>query len=48
MGIGPTVAIPKILSKTGLNQEDVDVFEINEAFASMVWLPRSFLWKCTY
>uniref|UniRef100_A0A093V771 acetyl-CoA C-acyltransferase n=1 Tax=Talaromyces marneffei PM1 TaxID=1077442 RepID=A0A093V771_TALMA len=35
MGIGPTVAIPKILSKTGLNVEDVDVFEINEAFASM-------------
>lgn len=35
MGIGPSVAIPKILAKTGLNQEDVDVFEINEAFASM-------------
>lgn len=35
MGIGPSLAIPKILSKTGLKQEDVDVFEINEAFASM-------------
>jgi hypothetical protein len=36
MGIGPTFAIPKILEKTGLRQEDVDIFEINEAFASMV------------
>lgn len=36
MGIGPSLAIPKILGKVGLNIEDVDVFEINEAFASMV------------
>jgi len=35
MGIGPSLAIPKILAKTGLTKEDVDVFEINEAFASM-------------
>jgi acetyl-CoA acetyltransferase family protein len=35
MGIGPSYAIPKILGKTGLKVEDVDVFEINEAFASM-------------
>ncbi|OKL57296.1 3-ketoacyl-CoA thiolase, peroxisomal [Talaromyces atroroseus] len=35
MGIGPSIAIPKILSKTGLSQEDIDIFEINEAFASM-------------
>ncbi|KIM94662.1 hypothetical protein OIDMADRAFT_207330 [Oidiodendron maius Zn] len=35
MGIGPTLAIPKILEKTGLSSSDVDVFEINEAFASM-------------
>ncbi|PMD40795.1 putative peroxisomal 3-ketoacyl-CoA thiolase [Hyaloscypha variabilis F] len=35
MGIGPSYAIPKILSKTSLKVEDVDVFEINEAFASM-------------
>jgi len=34
MGVGPVVAIPKILAQTGLSQEDVDVFEINEAFAS--------------
>jgi len=36
MGIGPYYAIPKLLEKTGVKQEEVDVFEINEAFASMV------------
>ncbi|KAL7271323.1 hypothetical protein RUND412_005931 [Rhizina undulata] len=35
MGIGPSIAIPKLLAKTGLKKEEVDVFEINEAFASM-------------
>ncbi|KAF4631962.1 hypothetical protein G7Y89_g6167 [Cudoniella acicularis] len=35
MGIGPSYAIPKILGKVGLSIQDVDVFEINEAFASM-------------
>lgn len=35
MGIGPSYAIPKILGKTGLTIADVDVIEINEAFASM-------------
>lgn len=35
MGIGPSYAIPKILGKVGLQIDDVDVFEINEAFASM-------------
>lgn len=39
MGIGPSIAIPKILGKFGLSKEDIDVFEINEAFASMVTLP---------
>ncbi|KAK4049726.1 3-ketoacyl-CoA thiolase with broad chain length specificity [Microbotryomycetes sp. JL201] len=34
MGIGPAFAIPKILEKTGLTKEDVDLWEINEAFAS--------------
>mmetsp|Transcript_24489 Transcript_24489/g.35834 ORF Transcript_24489/g.35834 Transcript_24489/m.35834 type:complete len:405 (-) Transcript_24489:153-1367(-) len=34
MGIGPAVAIPKVLSNLGLTVKDVDVFEINEAFAS--------------
>lgn len=34
MGIGPAVAIPAVLKDTGLNLSDVDIFEINEAFAS--------------
>ncbi|KAH9849785.1 thiolase [Lenzites betulinus] len=34
MGIAPVAAIPKVLEKTGLQKEDVDVWEINEAFAS--------------
>lgn len=36
MGIGPSLAIPKILSKFGLTNNEIDIFEINEAFASMV------------
>ncbi|GES59174.1 3-ketoacyl-CoA ketothiolase [Aspergillus terreus] len=35
MGIGPTAAIPKLLSQFKLTKEDIDIFEINEAFASM-------------
>ncbi|KAM5435770.1 putative acetyl-CoA C-acyltransferase [Microsporum ferrugineum] len=35
MGIGPSIAIPKLLSKFNLRKEDIDIFEINEAFASM-------------
>ena len=34
MGIGPALAIPKALSKIGLGVNDIDIFEINEAFAS--------------
>ncbi len=34
-GLGPTYAIPKALDRAGLAIEDVDLFEINEAFASM-------------
>ena len=34
MGIGPVPAIRKLLQKTGLSISDIDVFEINEAFAS--------------
>ncbi|BEI84789.1 hypothetical protein CcaverHIS002_0501900 [Cutaneotrichosporon cavernicola] len=33
MGVGPAVAIPKALRKVGLQLSDVDIFEINEAFA---------------
>ncbi|RMD41688.1 hypothetical protein DV735_g3428, partial [Chaetothyriales sp. CBS 134920] len=34
MGVGPAVAIPKLLDFTGLSTDDVKVWEINEAFAS--------------
>ncbi|ETI53494.1 hypothetical protein L914_03467 [Phytophthora nicotianae] len=34
MGIGPAYAIPEALQKAGLRQDQIDVFEINEAFAS--------------
>jgi acetyl-CoA acyltransferase 1 len=35
MGIGPTFAIPKLLSRFNITLDDVDLIEINEAFASM-------------
>lgn len=35
MGIGPTAAIPKLLQRLNISLDDVDVVEINEAFASM-------------
>lgn len=34
MGIGPIPAVRKLLAKNGLSVDDIDVFEINEAFAS--------------
>ena len=34
MGIGPAPAIKGLLEKTGLSQKDIDLFEINEAFAA--------------
>jgi acetyl-CoA acyltransferase len=34
MGVGPAYAIPKLLKKTGLKKEDIDLWEVNEAFAS--------------
>lgn len=38
MGIGPWKAIPVALAKAGLSTSDVDIYEINEAFASQaVW-----------
>ncbi len=36
MGVGPVTAIPKLLEKHGLTIEDIDLWEINEAFASQV------------
>lgn len=34
MGIGPALAIPKLMEQTGIQKEEVNVWEINEAFAS--------------
>lgn len=34
MGIGPAEAIPVLLERNGLTLDDIDVFEVNEAFAS--------------
>jgi acetyl-CoA acyltransferase len=34
MGIGPTVAVPRVLELTGLSLDDVGLIELNEAFAS--------------
>ena len=36
MGIGPVFAVPKLLKRTGHTLDDVDVVELNEAFASQV------------
>ena len=37
MGIGPAFAIPRALEKAGLTIKDIDIFEINEAFASQAY-----------
>ncbi len=36
MGIGPVFAIPKVLSRLGLKMSDIDLWELNEAFAVQV------------
>ena len=36
MGIGPLVAIPRLLERHGLSVEDIDLWEINEAFAAQL------------
>ena len=36
MGIGPVLAVPKLLGRAGLGVEDIDLWELNEAFASQV------------
>src|SRR6202049_4487414 len=36
MGIGPVFAVPKLLAKQGLKMADIDLWELNEAFASQV------------
>jgi len=34
MGIGPVAAVPKVLKQAGMNISDIDLIELNEAFAS--------------
>jgi acetyl-CoA C-acetyltransferase len=36
MGIGPVFAVPRLLARTGLKMDDVDLWELNEAFAVQV------------
>ena len=36
MGIGPVFAVPKLLERNGLKIDDIDIWELNEAFASQV------------
>jgi acetyl-CoA C-acetyltransferase len=36
MGIGPVFAVPKLLKQTGLKVDDIDLWELNEAFAVQV------------
>ena len=36
MGIGPVFAVPKLLARHGLRVEEIDLWELNEAFASQV------------
>ncbi len=43
MGIGPVFAIPKLLERNGLKMDDIDIWELNEAFASQVLYCRDTL-----
>jgi acetyl-CoA acetyltransferase family protein len=36
MGIGPIYAVPKLLKRLGMSLDDIDLIELNEAFASQV------------
>jgi acetyl-CoA C-acetyltransferase len=36
MGVGPIVAVQKVLAQAGMKINDIDVFELNEAFAAQV------------
>ncbi|MGM4884462.1 MULTISPECIES: thiolase family protein [Rhizobium] len=43
MGIGPALAIPSLLDRHGLSLDDIDLFEINEAFAAQLVYCRDLL-----
>src|SRR5690606_4850391 len=36
MGVGPVFAVPKLLKRHGLTMQDIDIVELNEAFASQL------------
>ena len=40
MGIGPIYAVPKLLKRAGLKMDDIDIWELNEAFASQCLYSR--------
>ncbi|MDY6992008.1 MAG: acetyl-CoA C-acyltransferase, partial [Pseudomonadota bacterium] len=40
MGIGPVFAVPKLLEKAGVKKDDIDLWELNEAFASQCLYSR--------
>jgi acetyl-CoA C-acetyltransferase len=43
MGIGPVLAVPKLLRQAGLTVDDIDLWELNEAFASQALYCRDAL-----
>ena len=43
MGVGPIYAIPKLLKTAGLSIDDIDLWELNEAFACQVLYCRDHL-----
>ncbi len=43
MGIGPVFAVPKLLERNGLTVDDIDIWELNEAFASQLLYCRDTL-----
>ncbi|MCH9695933.1 MAG: acetyl-CoA C-acyltransferase [Gammaproteobacteria bacterium] len=43
MGIGPVFAVPKLLARNGLTMDDIDLWELNEAFAVQVLYCRDTL-----
>jgi acetyl-CoA C-acetyltransferase len=43
MGIGPVFAVPKLLERHGLTMDEVDLWELNEAFASQLLYCRDAL-----
>jgi acetyl-CoA C-acetyltransferase len=40
MGIGPVFAVPRLLERHGLSVDDIDLWELNEAFASQCLYSR--------